>query len=180
MERLPEILTTLKGNGASMDVKLKHLTNLKQDIKHRHCPDAAIPTLFDVVRISIATAYLTDAGFSILGHLMKRLILQDQQTVLQVQGVKTYPYLLDRLADQKDRNRQRALQALSDFHAISDKDVESFVRDTVLTSKSPKVKEAGMQLISNVSRVRLRSGLSLIYTRRTKKRAYISECSYQS
>lgn len=142
-------LITLKST-APIDTKLKHLTELKAEIKHRHCPEHAVSPLFDAIRISLATPHLTDAAFSILGHLMKRLELQDQNSLLQAQGVKTYPCLLDRLAEQKDRPRNRALQAFTDFHSISPPDVEQFVRDHALTSRHPKAKEAGMQWVLSV------------------------------
>ena len=142
-------LSALKST-APIDTKLKHLTGLKAEIKHRHCPEHAVTPLFDAIRISLATPHLTDAGFSILGHLMKRLELQDQHSFLQAQGVKTYPSLLERLADQKDRTRNRALQAFTDFHSISAPDVEQFVRDHALTNRHPRTKEAGMQWVSRV------------------------------
>lgn len=137
-------LASIRGSGLSIDSKLKHLTELKAEIKHRHCPEAAVGPLFEVIRLSLATPHLTDAGFSILGHLTKRLELQNQGSLLQSQGVKTYPCLLDRLADSKDRTRQRANQALTDFHAVAPADVEHFVRDGVLKNKSPRAKESGM------------------------------------
>lgn len=142
-------LTALKST-APIDTKLKHLTGLKAEIKHRHCPEHVVPPLFDAIRISLTTPHLTDAAFSILGHLMKRLELQDQHSLLQAQGAKTYPCLLERLADQKDRTRGRALQAFIDFHSISAPDVEQFVRDHALTNRHPKSKEAAMQWVSRV------------------------------
>ena len=142
-------LAALKG-GVPTDTKLKLLTELKAEIKHRHCPESAVAPLFDVVRVSISTPHLADAGFSILSHLTKRLVGQDQILVLQTQGVKTYPCLLERLADSRDRIRSRAAQALTDFHAIAAPDVEQFVRDKVLTCRNPKAKEAGMQWVASV------------------------------
>ncbi|KAF6220600.1 hypothetical protein HO133_003033 [Letharia lupina] len=142
-------LTALKST-APIDTKLKHLTELKAEIKHRHCPEHAVAPLFDAIRISLATPHLTDAGFSILGHLMKRLELQDQDSLLQAQGIRTYPCLLERLADQKDRIRQRALQAFTDFHSVSPPDVEQYVRDHALTNRHPKTKEAGMQWVISI------------------------------
>ena len=144
-----DALAALKA-GVPTDTKLKLLTELKAEIKHRHCPESAVAPLFDVVRASISTPHLADAGFSILSHLTKRLIGQDQILVLQTQGLKTYPCLLERLADSRDRIRNRAVQALTDFHAIAASDVEQFVRDKVLTCRSPKAKEAGMQWVAGV------------------------------
>ncbi|KAK4697357.1 hypothetical protein P7C71_g703, partial [Lecanoromycetidae sp. Uapishka_2] len=141
-------LAAIKG-GKPVEIKLKQLTELKAEIKHRHCPENAVAPLFEVIRQSISTPHLADAGFSILGHLMKRLELQDQHAHLQSQGLKTYPCLLERLADQKERIRQRAIQALTDFHAVDAQDVEAFVRDHLLSSRSPKAKEAGMQWVAS-------------------------------
>ena len=164
-------LTALKST-APIDTKLKHLTELKAEIKHRHCPENAVAPLFDAIRISLATPHLTDAAFSILGHLMKRLELQAQDSLLQAQGVKTYPCLLERLADQKDRFRQRALQAFTDFHSLSAPDVEQFVRDHVLTNRHPKTKEAGMQWVTSVCVALPILQQMLISIRPARKRIY--------
>ena len=139
-----QILASIRGSGVPVEVKLKQLAEIKAEIKHRHCPEAAVAPLFDIIRIALATPHLTDAGFSILGHLTKRLELQDQSSLLQAQGAKTYHVLLDRLADPKDRIRQRATQVLIDFHSIASADIEQFVRDSVLTCRNPRAKEAGM------------------------------------
>ena len=142
-------LTAIKG-GTPTETKLKQLAVLKAEIKHRHCPEPAVAPLFDVVRASISTPLLTTAGFSILVHLMKRLQVQGNNSLLQIQGVKTYPCLLERLADQREPVRNRAIQALTEFHAISAPDVEQFVRDKTLTCRSPKAKESGMQWVTTV------------------------------
>lgn len=169
-------LTALKSN-APIDTKLKHLTELKAEIKHRHCPEHAVSPLFDAIRISLATPHLTDAAFSILGHLMKRLELQDQDSLLQAQGLKTYPSLLERLADQKDRIRHRALQAFTDFHSVAASDVEQFVRDHVLTDRHPKTKEAGMQWVLSVSALLTILQQILIGFRSAQRRTYLFEPS---
>lgn len=164
-------LAALKST-APIDTKLKHLTQLKAEIKHRHCPENAVIPLFDAIRISLATPHLTDAAFSILGHLMKRLELQDQHSLLQAQGFRTYSCLLERLADQKDRTRHRALQAFTDFHSVSPPDVEQFVRDHVLTNRHPKTKEAGMQWVLNACLVLPILRQLLIKCRSARKRIY--------
>ena len=147
-------LVSIKSSGSSIESKLKHLTELNAEIKHRHCPEPAVGPLFDVIRLSLATPHLADAGFSILGHLIKRLTGQNQGSLLHNQGVKTYPVLLERLADPKDRMRNRANQALLDFHAVAPADVEQFVRDNVLTSKSARAKESGMNWIMSARKER--------------------------
>ena len=147
-----QTLASIQGSGTSVENKLRQLTELKAEIKHRHCPEAAVGPLFDVIRTSLATPHLTDAGFSILGHLTKRLELQDQASILQAQGARTYSILLERLADSKDRIRQRANQALTDFHNFAATDVEQFVRDLVLVNRNPRAKEAGMHWIAATRR----------------------------
>ena len=149
-----QALVSIQGAGVPVETKLKYLTDLKAEIKHRHCPEVAVGPLFDVIRLSLATPHLTDAGFSILGHLTKRLELQDQISLLHTQGAKTYPSLLDRLGDPKDRIRQRAIQALIDFHSVAPADVEQFVRDNGLTGRNPRVKEAGMHWVATIRRDR--------------------------
>ena len=148
-----EAQASLKSN-APIDEKLNQLTNLKQEIKHRSCPERAIPIIFNVIRISLSTPHAVDAGFSILGHLTKRLVLQNLQHHIHHHTTKLFPVILERLGDVRDRLRQRAIASLSDFCPISDeaqKDVEQFVRDTVLTNKNPRAKQSAMQWILDVS-----------------------------
>jgi len=147
-----QALASMRGPGVPVESKLNQLTALKAEIKHRHCPPAAVGPLFDVVRLALATPHLTDAGFSILGHLMKRLDLQDQDSLLYQEGARTYPTLLERLADPKDRIRQRAIQALTDFHTVAAAEVELFIRDHVLTNRNPRAKEAGMHWVADTRR----------------------------
>ena len=145
-----EALNSLQAHSSSVDIKLKHLTNLKQEIKHRHCPEAAIPTIFHVIRIALATPHVVDAGFSILGHFTKRLLIQDLHTPLYAHTLKLFPILLERLSDSRERLRQRAIAAFNDFYPISDaarKDVETFMRDTALTNKNPRPKISAMQWV---------------------------------
>lgn len=138
---------------APIEDKLKHLTDLKQEIKHRSCPERSVPTIFNVIRSALTIPHAVDAGFSILGHLTKRLLLQKLQNSVYTHTLKLFPVFLERLADQRDRVRQRATAAISDFYSVSDearKDVEQFVRDTVLVTRNPRAKQAAMQWILEV------------------------------
>ncbi|KAL9109991.1 MAG: hypothetical protein Q9187_008103, partial [Circinaria calcarea] len=132
--------------------KLDLLSRLKATIKHQHVPEVAIPASFDVVRIAISSSDLLDAGFSILSHLTKRLILQDHHSILASQGNQTYSCIVDRLGDTRDRVRSRALQSLVDFWSVSPTDVEQVIRDIALASKVSKAKEAGMQWILKMNK----------------------------
>ncbi|KAG8526496.1 uncharacterized protein KY384_008696 [Bacidia gigantensis] len=151
MENLAnEAHASLKASHTPVEEKLRHLTALKQEIKHRSCPDRAIPTIFDVIRLSLAVPHVVDAGFSILGHLNRRLTLQNLPSTIHTYTVKLFPILHDRLGDPRDRIRERAITAFTDLYSVSEEassDVERFVRDTALTSKHPRAKLSSMQWI---------------------------------
>lgn len=152
MERQAEdLLDIVKDNNVLSELKIKQITELKAHIKHRHVPDAAISPSFEIIRVGIMSLPLQDAAFSTLNHLTKRLVLQEQQHIVAVQGAKTYPLLVERLGDHKDRVRTRASQALTDFWLAASADVEEVVRDAVLSGKHPRAKEAGLQWILKAS-----------------------------
>jgi len=144
------ILAVLKDANVQLDTKLDLLTKLKTYIKHHHVPEVAINPGFAVVRFAISNSQLLDAGFSILSHLTKRLELQEQLPLTAAQAKKTYPIILERLGDAKDRVRLRAIQALTEFWKASHTDVEQLIRDSALSGKSPRAKEAALQWILKV------------------------------
>lgn len=146
------VLDVTKNTNVPLNTKLDLLSRLKATIKHQHVPELAISASFDVVRVAISSSDLLDAGFSILSHLTKRLILQDHHSILTSEGKKTYNCIADRLEDGRDRVRSRALQALIDFWSVSPTDVEEVIRDISLASKVPKAKEAGLQWVLKVRR----------------------------
>ena len=158
-QQATNLLAVVKNHNVPVDTKLKLLGDLKAYIKHHQVPEAAVSPSFEVVRASISTSQLLDVGFSTLSHLTKRLLLQDQHHHLATQAHKTYPCVLERLGDQKDRVRLRAIQAFADFWPASPADVEQVIRESALTSKSPRAKEAGMQWIVKVRTVCNASGL---------------------
>ena len=149
-QQASHLLPIVKNNNIPLDTKLSLLGKLKAHIKHHQVPEAAVAPAFDVVRAALSSSHCVDAGFSTLSHLTKRLILQEQIPILASQGTKIYPSLLERLSDHKDRVRQRAIQALSDFWVSSTVEVEQVIRDAALSGKSPRAKEAGMQWIIKV------------------------------
>jgi CLIP-associating protein 1/2 len=143
-------LAALRSPSVALDVKLDLLTKLKTHIKHYHVAEPAVNPAFEVIRYAISHPQLLDAGFSILSHLTKRLELQEQLPLVAAQGKKTYPIILERLGDAKDRVRLRAIQALTELWKASHTDVEQLVRDSALAGKSPRAKEASMQWIIKV------------------------------
>jgi CLIP-associating protein 1/2 len=150
--RATEALAALKSNNLSVEAKTAHLTKLKSDIKQKNVPDAAISTVFEAFRSAISSQHssLSGAGFSALGHLLKRLYLQEQHQAIASQGRHTYGLLLERLGDHKERIRTQAAQAFTDFWPASPAEVEHHVLEVALVGKNPRAKESSMSWLLNV------------------------------
>ncbi len=151
-DQAADVLTAMRNNNLSVDAKINLLTDLKSSIKHREVPEAAVPPIFDIVRVTLSSQHssLVGAGFSTLGHLLKRLNLQKQSHIINTQAGKTLPSLVDRLGDHKERHRWLAAQCLTDFWLACPQDVEHAVRNTALAGKNPKAKEISMQWLTMV------------------------------
>ncbi|KAI9672549.1 MAG: suppressor of tub2 mutation [Caeruleum heppii] len=148
-----DLLVIMRSSGASIDTKTNGLNDLKSSIKHYHVPDAIVPTIFDVIRIAMSSPHssLVAAGFSILGHLIKRLTLQDPKHIA-LHGPRILPLLVERLGDQRDRHRALAAQCLGDLWPSFPQDVERTVRDSAMTGKNPRAKEASMHWLAKMSK----------------------------
>ncbi|KAI5307793.1 suppressor of tub2 mutation, partial [Ascosphaera atra] len=147
--RATEVLSALRNPNLSIEAKITYLTKLKSDIKRENIPEASIPLVFDALKIAIPSQSLAAAGFSTLGHVLKRLYLQQEHRAIALQGRQMYPLLLDRLGDHRERIRSQAAQAFSDFWAASHSDVESYVLEGALVGKNPRAKEASMIWLAN-------------------------------
>ena len=150
--RATELLTTLRNSNISIEAKTTALSKLKSDIKQKNVPEAAISPTFEAFRLAISSQHssLSTAGFSALGHLLKRLYLQEEQQSSAYHGRHTYPLLLERLGDHKERMRSQASQAFTDFWAASPADVEHHVLETALVGKNSRAKETSMVWLARV------------------------------
>ena len=128
----------------------KHLIQLKADIKHRQVPERAINPIFAIIRLSIEDPYLAENGLSILGHLTKRLALQNQTSQLITQTRRIYPSVVQHLGNEKDRTCSRAAQVLSELREVAPSDLEKALRDFGFTSENPKVKINAMHWVADV------------------------------
>ncbi|KAI1945508.1 suppressor of tub2 mutation [Ophidiomyces ophidiicola] len=149
-----ELLAALRNSNLSLDAKTTLLTKLKSDIKQKIVPDVAISSLFECFRLSIASqhASLSSAGFSALGHLLKRLMLQEQYQAIVLQGRATYPLLLEKLGEHKERIRAQAAQIFTEFWLASPADVEHHVLQVALIGKNPRAKETSMTWLAKMTR----------------------------
>lgn len=152
-DRASEVLSALKNPNLHLDAKVAHITKLKSDIKRENVPEGAASTVFDAVRASISSPHqgLSAVGFSTLGHLIKRLSLQDQKNAIARESRHTLPILLDRLGDHKERVRSQASQAFTDFWPAAPMEVEHYVLEIALNGKNTKAKETSMVWLVYVS-----------------------------
>lgn len=152
-QKAAELLATLKNHNVSVDTKIAHLTSVKSDIKQKNVPEGAVPSIFESLRLSIASQHFSvlAAGFSTLGHFLKRLFIQEQHDLVSHQARPIYPLLLERLGDHKERVRTQAAQAFTDLWPAANADVEHYVLDLALKGKNPRARETSMIWLSNVS-----------------------------
>jgi CLIP-associating protein 1/2 len=150
------LLGILKRSSVSIDAKVTAFNSIKSNIKHLRVPDAAQPTIFECIRLGISgtqSPTLAATAFSTLGHLIKRLGLQQQNNVLVSQAKKLLPILLDRLGDSRESHRNAASSNLADFYPFAHEQVEAVIKDGALAGHSPRAKEAAMMWVVKVGYV---------------------------
>lgn len=155
-EQATALLATLKRSSASADAKAQAFNTLKASIKHQRVPDGAQATVFDCIRVAIASQQsptLVIIGFSTLGHLIKRLSIQDQGHVVSAQSPKLLPILLERLGDAREANRSAAVATLVDLWPLSKEKVETLVRDGAMAGHNARAKEASFKWIAKMHKV---------------------------
>jgi CLIP-associating protein 1/2 len=148
-----EALAVLKNSNLSLDAKVTHILGLKSDIKQKNVPSAAKDALFECLRLAIASPHyqLLAAGFSMLGHLIKRLFVQDEHQTVAEQAYQLYGSLVERMGDHKDRVRAHAAQAFTDLWPADGPQVEHQVLEVALTGKNPRAKESSLVWLADVS-----------------------------
>ncbi|CEO59004.1 hypothetical protein PMG11_03694 [Penicillium brasilianum] len=149
-----ELLAAFKNPNLSVDAKVAHLTAIKSDIKQKNVPEGAIPTIFDTLRLALTSQHYSvlGAGFSTLGHFLKRLSIQDQQQWIVSQARNFYPVLMERLGDHKERVRAQAASIFTELWSVTSNEVEYYVLETALTGKNPRAKEMSMLWLSNMTK----------------------------
>ncbi|KAN0086500.1 CLASP N terminal domain containing protein [Elaphomyces granulatus] len=152
--RAAELLAILKNPNTSVEAKVAHLTGTKSDIKQRNVPEAAIAPIFEALRLAVASQHssLSTAGFSALGHLLKRLYIQEHHHAVVTQARHLYPLLLERLGDHRERIRAHAAQAFTDLWLATQTEVEHHVLEVALVGKNPRAKEMSMFWLSNMTK----------------------------
>jgi CLIP-associating protein 1/2 len=137
---------------ASIDAKVQQVNNVKSGIKQNNVPEACAPPLFEVIRSSMTSSHaaLANAGFSTLNHLLTRLSRQEPKHLVK-EAARTLPLVIEKMGDQKEKYRQLAAQCLTVFWKVSPLDTERIVKNAGLVSKNPRMKEACMNWVVQVS-----------------------------
>lgn len=153
-EQAQTLLAALRKSSVPIETKLTSFNNLKSSIKHLRVPEAAQAAIFECIKLAISSQTsptLVSTGFATLGHLIKRLSLQEQTTVITAQAPKLLPTLLDRLGDSRESHRNAASQCLSDVWPACPADVEKTIREGAIAGNNVRAKEMGMLWVVKVS-----------------------------
>ena len=144
-------LLALLRTDVSIDAKVTQINNVKSGIKQNNVPDSCVASLFEISRASMISqhAALVNAGFSTLNHLLTRLSRQEPKHIVREAG-RTLPLVVEKLGDQKEKYRVLAAQCLTTLWKASPMDVERTVRNTAMTGKNSRAKEACMQWLIQV------------------------------
>ena len=150
-QQAANLLAALRRTSASAESKLTLLNTLKSDIKHYRVPENAQGTIFECLKIAISqqtSSNIVTAALSTLGHLVKRLKIQDADgTSIALHAPKLWSALQERLGDARESNRAGASQALADLWPYCTQDVERIIREDSITLGNVKAKEMGMQWV---------------------------------
>ncbi|KAF4551929.1 STU1-like protein [Elsinoe fawcettii] len=145
------LLATLRRTSAPPEQKLTLLSNLKSDIKHYRVPENAQATIFECLKLAITTQTsinVVTAALSTLGHLIKRLKIQDPEgRAITNLAPRLWPALQERFGDPRDSHRAGASQALIDLYPFCTADIEHIIRDDAISGANTRAKEMGMQWV---------------------------------
>ncbi|KXT04607.1 hypothetical protein AC578_8629 [Pseudocercospora eumusae] len=145
------LLSTLKRPAAPSEAKINALNALKSDIKHYRVPESAQATVFECIKLAItqqASSTLTSTALSTLGHLLKRLKIQDSTGhAITTFAPRLFPALQDRLGDLRESVRTATAQALCDLYPFLTSDVEQMVREEAIGGSNARAKDAGMRWV---------------------------------
>ena len=140
-----QLLSILKKSHAPSESKVAALNELKSGIKHSRVNDGLVPTIIECLRLAISqqtSSTLALSAFSTVGHLTKRLKLQDARLIEHV-APRLLPAIQERLGDLKEPIRTAASHALSELHPYLAQDVEHIIREEAIGGNNARAKEAG-------------------------------------
>ncbi|KAK4506014.1 hypothetical protein PRZ48_003979 [Zasmidium cellare] len=143
------LLAILKRPAASSEQKVQQFNALKSDIKHYRVPESAQPSVFECIKLAItqqASSTLASTAFSTLGHLLKRLKIQDHGHAITQLAPRLFASLQERLGDLREPVRSAASQALSDLYPFCSSDVEEIIQEAI-GGANARAKETAMRWV---------------------------------
>ncbi|KAK3109746.1 suppressor of tub2 mutation, partial [Teratosphaeriaceae sp. CCFEE 6253] len=151
MDSATTLLALLKKPTASTSDKIDTLAQLKTYIKHNSLRLHDAPVIFDALKLAIAqqaSSTLALSAVSTLGHLIKRLKIQDASgRAVEQLAPRLFPVLQERLGDLKEPIRSAASQALTELYPDFAQDVEHIIREEAISGHNARAKEAGMRWV---------------------------------
>jgi CLIP-associating protein 1/2 len=107
--------------------------------------------LFEACRLGVSSPNNTLSlhALSCLGHLIKRVTLQDVARI-RPHVAHILPVLIEKLGDQKDRSRSVALTGLLDLWKSSGPDVERGIKELGFGSKIPRCRQESLNWLLQV------------------------------
>jgi CLIP-associating protein 1/2 len=103
------------------------------------------------VRIGLSSAHnaLYAQSFSCIGHLIRRVSLQDPSR-LKNQTRDILPLLIEKMGDSRDKYRRQAVSCLVDLWKHCQPEVEKAVKELGFPNKNPKTREGCMTLLAHL------------------------------
>lgn len=155
-QQAASLLSNLKRPAVNSESKINALNSLKSDIKHYRVPESAQATIFECLKLAITqqtSAHLAASAFSTLGHLIKRLSIQDASgNSIQQLMPRLLPALQDRLGDLREPMRASASQAMTDIYPYLGGDVERIIREDALGGTHARQKETAMAWVVRMNK----------------------------
>lgn len=145
-QQVADLQALLLKSDVITDNKVNAVNAIKSGIKQHNVPETCVPQLFDALRSASVSqhAALANAGFGSLNHLLTRLSRQEPKFVAK-EAMRTMPVVIEKLGDPKDKLRALATQAMTTIYTIAPAEVERSVRNTAMSGKNARAKEASMQ-----------------------------------
>lgn len=171
-------LQSILRTDAITDTKVANINNAKSCIKQNNVPDTCILPLFEAVRTAMASqhAQIVQAGFSTLNHLLARMSRQEPKYVIKEAG-RTLPLVIEKMGDLKEKYRSLAATCLTTFWKVAPLEVERIVKNAGLVGKNPRMKEASMAWVVEVTETifpKVRGARLLSLSRCTKHAEWLS------
>ncbi|KAF8453964.1 clasp N terminal-domain-containing protein [Terfezia claveryi] len=150
LEQAQDLLNLMHSN-KDPDVKTTEIQKIKGLIKQSLVQNEGIAPLCEALRIGLASTnvLLFQHTFSCIGHLIKRLGLQDPKYV-RAQFASLLPVFVDKLGDSKVRINAQALSCVLDMYKHLPAETEKAVKEHGMQSKSPRTREHSVNWLMRV------------------------------